>query len=170
MSSRGAILGSALFVLIGPGLEAGVGPWLLTGMHVSDDLPGWWPLRAAGAGLVLAGLAGLAGALARLAVEGRGTPSPAAPPRRLVIRGVYRHVRHPMYVATAAVIAGEGLLLRQPVLLAAAAVYLAATATLGRVREEPLLEARFGPAYREYRDAVPGWWPRLRPYVPAREP
>jgi protein-S-isoprenylcysteine O-methyltransferase Ste14 len=97
-------------------------------------------------------------------LEGSGTPAPVAPPGRLVVGGAYRHVRNPMYVATAAVIAGEGLLLGQVILLAGAAVYCAALALLVRLHEEPVMARRFGAAYDAYRAAVPAWVPRLRPW------
>ena len=167
---RGPVAGSVLFFLVGPGLEAGVGPWLLTGFT-----PGEGPLdalapRVLGGVLVAAGLAVLVHTFAQLAVEGAGTPSPVAPTERLVVRGAYRHVRHPMYVATAAVIAGEGLLLARPVLLAAAAAYVVALAVWARVAEERDLRRRFGATYDAYRRAVPGWVPRLRPWRPPAGP
>jgi protein-S-isoprenylcysteine O-methyltransferase Ste14 len=143
----GPILGSLLFVLAGPALELGAGPWALTGLHAGDDLPAGWPLGALGAVLLVGGLVVLGDAFVRLAREGEGTPSPLAPPRRLVEAGVYRHLRHPMYVATTAAIAGEGLLLRQPILLAAAAAYGCTLAALAHWWEEPLLRRRFGAAY-----------------------
>jgi len=162
---RAAVLGSLGFFLIGPGLEAGVGPALLTsGFEVGDGLPDSVVLRGLGVVLIVAGLAVVLHAYVRFALDGVGTPSPMAPPRELVVTGAYGYVRNPMYVATAAVIVGEGLLLRQPILLIAAAVYCAALAVLGRVKEEPLLRERFGPAYDAYRDAAPGWLPRLTPY------
>jgi protein-S-isoprenylcysteine O-methyltransferase Ste14 len=162
---RAAILGSLLFFLIGPGLEAGVGPALLTGgFEVGDGLPDSVVLRGLGAVLIIAGLAVVVHAYVRFALDGIGTPSPMAPPRELVVTGAYRYVRNPMYVATATMIVGEGVLVRQPILLAGAAVYCLALALLGRRYEEPLLRRRFGPAYDTYRDAVPGWLPRLRPW------
>ena len=162
---RTAVIGSALFFLAGPGLEAGVGPWLLTsGFETGDDPPGFVARRVLGGVLIAAGLAVLLGAFARFARDGAGTPSPLAPPRELVVRGAYRHVRNPMYAATAAVIVGEGLLLRRPILLAAAAVYVAALAALGRLVEEPMLRRRFGARYEAYVAAVPAWRPRLRPW------
>ena len=162
---RAAVLGSLGFFLIGPGLEAGVGPWLLTGgFETGDGLPDSVVLRILGVVLIVAGLAVVIHAYARFALDGIGTPSPMAPPRELVVSGAYRFVRNPMYVATAAVIVGEGLLLRQPVLLVAAAVYCIALALLGRRFEEPLLQSRFGAAYEDYRAAVPGWLPRLTPW------
>ena len=162
---RAAVLGSLLFFLIGPGLEVGIGPALLTGgFEVGDGLPDVLALRILGVGLIVAGLLLLVHAYVFFALDGIGTPSPVSPPRELVVSGAYRHVRNPMYVATAAVIVGEALLLRQPILLAAAAVYCLAMAFLNHRFEEPLLRRRFGPAYDAYRAAVPGWLPRVRPW------
>jgi protein-S-isoprenylcysteine O-methyltransferase Ste14 len=161
-----AVVGSVVFFLIGPGLEAGVGPWLVT-------RPGLWhahgwptALRFAGAALIAAGLTVLVGVFARFVSEGAGTPSPSAPTARLIVGGAYRHVRNPMYVATAAVIAGEALAFAQPILLVAAALYVTALGLLGRFVEEPRLARRFGAAYDDYRAAVPAWRPRLRPWRP----
>jgi protein-S-isoprenylcysteine O-methyltransferase Ste14 len=159
-----AAVGSAVFFLAGPGLEAGVGPYLLTRTGVWDG--GDWPVtvRAAGVALIVGGLAALVAVFARFVTEGAGTPSPAAPTARLIVGGAYRFVRHPMYVATAAVIVGEALAFAEPLLLAAAAVYVVTLALFGRLVEEPRLARRFGAAYDEYRAAVPGWRPRLTPW------
>jgi protein-S-isoprenylcysteine O-methyltransferase Ste14 len=162
---RTAVLGSLLFFLIGPGLETGIGPWLLTGgFETGDGLPESAALRVVGWVLIAGGLGVLVHAYVRFALEGTGTPSPLAPPRDLVITGAYRFVRNPMYVATAAVIVGEALVLRQAILLLAAALYVAAMAFLNHRFEEPLLRQRFGPAYDDYRAAVPAWRPRLSPW------
>jgi protein-S-isoprenylcysteine O-methyltransferase Ste14 len=134
-------LGSALFVLVGPALELVVGPWALTGLRVSDDLPA--ALRPVGAVVVAGAVVVLLDAYVRFAREGLGTPSPLAPPRRLVVSGVYRFLRHPMYVATTAALVGEALFLRQAILLVAAAAYGATLAALAHWWEEPLLRRRF---------------------------
>ncbi len=148
MLKRPAVLGSALFVLVGPVLELGVGPWALTGLRLGDDLPGWWGLRTLGALLVVGGAGALVDAFARFALEGGGTPSPLAPPRRPVTGGVYGWTRHPMYVATTVALIGEALLLRQAILLVAAALYAATLGLLVHFREEPLLRQRFGEDWR----------------------
>ena len=158
MPRRAAAIGSALFFLVGPGLEAGVGPWLLTGFEVGSEWAA--PVRALGVLLIAAGLAVLVSAFVRFVAEGVGTPAPVAPPGTLVVGGAYRYVRNPMYVATAAVIVGEGLLLGQPILLVAAAVYCGALALLVRLHEEPLMARRYGAPYDAYRRAVPAWIPR----------
>jgi len=153
-------LGTAVFFLVGPVLEAGVGPFLLTGWETGDGALDVGALRVLGGLLLAAGTVVVVHTSAGFARLGQGTPSPAAPPQRLVVTGAYRHVRHPMYVATAVVIAAQGLLLARPVLLVAAAVYLAAMALLATRLEEPRLLARFGAGYETYRRAVPGWLPR----------
>jgi protein-S-isoprenylcysteine O-methyltransferase Ste14 len=159
---RALVLGNLLFFLAGPCLEAGVGPWLLVTVAGRDDAEPPAVLRVVGAVLMLAGVGVLLDVFARFVREGAGTPSPAAPTAFLIRGGAYRFVRHPMYVATATVILGEALLFGQPILLLAAAAYVATTASLARFVEEPRLARRFGASYDAYRRAVPGWVPRRR--------
>jgi protein-S-isoprenylcysteine O-methyltransferase Ste14 len=154
-----AAIGTTVFLVLAPGVVAGVIPWLLTGWE-SDDL--WAPLRVLGAALIVAGAAVLLHAFARFVVEGLGTPAPIAPTERLVIGGLYRYVRNPMYLAVGATIVGQSLLLAQLGLLAYGAVFGAAVLAFVRLYEEPTLARRYGEQYEAYRRAVPGWWPRWR--------
>jgi protein-S-isoprenylcysteine O-methyltransferase Ste14 len=160
MTRARAAAGSLVFLLVAPGLTAGLVPWLLTGWSVDDSLA-WPPLQAIGALLVLAGAAVLLHAFARFVVEGLGTPAPVAPPEQLVVGGLYRYVRNPMYVAVAATIIGQALLLGRPALIAYAALFMATVAAFVRWYEEPTLADRFGEEYAAYRRAVPAWHPRL---------
>jgi protein-S-isoprenylcysteine O-methyltransferase Ste14 len=97
-------------------------------------------------------------------MEGRGTPAPVAPTERLVTGGVYRYVRNPMYLAVIAIIAGQALLLGQPVLFVYGALAGAAMVAFVRFYEEPELARQYGSEYETYRRAVPGWLPRLTPW------
>jgi protein-S-isoprenylcysteine O-methyltransferase Ste14 len=102
----------------------------------------------------------------RFVVEGFGTPAPVAAPERLVVGGVYRYVRNPMYVAVLAAIVGQALILgRLTLLLYAAAAWLVVAAFV-RFYVEPTLARRFGADYEAYQRAVPAWWPRLHPWSP----
>jgi protein-S-isoprenylcysteine O-methyltransferase Ste14 len=152
-----------LFLLVAPGVAAGLVPWLLTGWDSSDP-PVW--IAAVGAVLIAAGVGVLLHSFARFVIEGRGTPAPVAPTERLVVGGLYRHVRNPMYVAVGATIVGQALVLGRPWLLAYAAAFWAVTAAFVTAYEEPTLSARYGEEYNAYRQAVPGWRPRLRPWSP----
>jgi protein-S-isoprenylcysteine O-methyltransferase Ste14 len=159
---RRAALGSFAFLFIAPGVVAGLAPWLLTGWEVREPLPGWVVLRVVGALLLAAGVAVLLDAFVRFVAEGLGTPAPVAPTEHLVVGGLYRYVRNPMYLAVAATIIGQALLLGQLLLLLYAAAFLAIVAAFVRWYEEPTLSRHFGSEYDNYRDRVPGWWPRRR--------
>ena len=111
--------------------------------------------------LLVAGVVVLLEAFARFVVEGVGTPAPVAPTEHLVVGGLYRYVRNPMYLAVAATIVGQALLLGQPILLLYAAAFGVVVAAFVRWYEEPTLRRQFGEEYDAYRRAVPGWWPRL---------
>jgi protein-S-isoprenylcysteine O-methyltransferase Ste14 len=162
VSRARALLGSLVFLVVAPGVVAGLVPWLLTGWDVERSVPA---ARVAGAAALAVGAAALLGAFLRFAVEGLGTPAPTAPTQRLVVGGLYRHVRNPMYLAVGAVIAGQALVLWQWVLVAYLAAFATAVWAFVHWYEEPTLARRFGAEYQAYRRAVPGWWPRLRPWV-----
>jgi len=148
-------LGSALFFALAPGVVAGVIPWALTGWEAEPSR-----VRPLGALLVACGAAVLIHAFARFVREGIGTPAPVAPTRQLVVGGLYRWIRNPMYVAVVTCVMRQWLLLGRPVLLAYAVVFAATVYAFVRGYEEPTLQEQFGAEYDAYRAAVPGWWPR----------
>jgi protein-S-isoprenylcysteine O-methyltransferase Ste14 len=161
-----AVAGSLVFFVVAPGFVADLVPRWITRWQVREPLPHWLPFRVLGAVLLASGAAVLVHAFGRFVVEGAGTPAPVAPPRHLVVGGLYRYVRNPMYLAIIDAIAGQALLLGQlQLLLYAGAVFLACAAfVLGY--EQPTLKQRFGAEYEAYCRAVPAWWPRLRPWMP----
>lgn len=162
MRSLRAAAGSTLFLLLAPGVVAGLIPWWLTGWEVEDPVSFWAPLRLLGAVLVIAGVGVLLHAFVRFVVEGIGTPAPIAPTERLVVGGLYRYVRNPMYLAVLATVVGQALLLGRLELLAYAAVLAAAFAAFVHWYEEPTLQRQFGEEYDAYRRGVPAWIPRRR--------
>lgn len=159
-----AAAGSTLFFAIAPGVVAGLVPWWLTQWQVRGPLAHWAPVRVAGLILLTVGAIVLVQAFARFVAEGRGTPAPVAPTERLVVGGLYRFVRNPMYLAVVAAITGQGLALGQLVLLGYAAVVWVTVASFVRWYEEPTLARQFGAQYQAYRRAVPAWRPRTRPW------
>ena len=154
-------LGSGLFLVVAPGVVAGLIPWWLTGWEAGTT---WPPLQLLGALLLGAGVIVLVDAFVRFVVEGIGTPAPIAPTQRLVVGGLYRHVRNPMYLAVGATIVGQALLLGRPILLLYAAAFAVVVVAFVRGYEEPTLARQFGAEYEDYRRAVPRWWPRFRPW------
>jgi protein-S-isoprenylcysteine O-methyltransferase Ste14 len=159
-----AAAGSAIFFAVAPCAVAGLVPWWLTGWHLATPFPLWEPVRVLGAVLTIGATVVLLSAFARFVVEGIGTPAPVAPTQHLVIGGLYRYVRNPMYIAVVSAIMGQALLFGQLGLLLYAAAVGVLMAAFARWIEEPTLLERFGAEYAEYRRAVPGWWPRRRPW------
>jgi protein-S-isoprenylcysteine O-methyltransferase Ste14 len=151
-----------IFVVAQPGLMGGLVPYWLTGGWESAGSP--LVLKLVGAALLAAGLGLLAHTVIRFAVEGLGTPSPVAPTEKLVVGGVYRYLRNPMYVAVIAVILGQAAILGRTVLLAYAAIFWLVVASFVRFYEEPTLSRRYGEHYAAYRRGVRGWWPRRTPW------
>ena len=166
MRKQTAAAESMAFFALAPGVSAGVVPWLLTRWQVQEPLPYWPPLRLVGVALITVGVLALAHAFARFVVEGRGTPAPIAPPAQLVVGGLYRYVRNPMYLAVAATIVGQALALGQLVLLGYAAIVCVTVVAFAHGYEQPTLSRQFGAQYETYRRAVPAWCPRRRPWTP----
>jgi protein-S-isoprenylcysteine O-methyltransferase Ste14 len=153
-----AAIGTAVFLIVAPGVVTGLVPWLITGWRQGSARPA--AMVTAGAVLTAAGCLVLLQAFGRFVLEGVGTPAPPAPTERLVVGGLYRYVRNPMYLALQAVIIGQVLLLDRPVLLYYAGAVLALTVAFVRLYEEPALARKYGEQYADYRRAVPGWLPR----------
>lgn len=158
-----AAAGSALFLAVAPGVVGGLVPWLLTRWQTTTP-PRW--LQVVGWTLFGSGVVVLLTAFGRFVFEGAGTPAPVAPTEKLVVGGLYRYVRNPMYLAIAAVILGQAAVLGRWVLAAFAVVFGATVWSFVHWYEEPTLRRRFGTDYDEYLRAVPGWWPRRVPRNP----
>ena len=145
-----------MFLVLAPGVVAGLVPWLLTGWR-ADAPPPW--LQAMGWIVLTLGAVVLVEAFVRFVVEGVGTPAPAAPTERLVVGGLYRYVRNPMYLAVGAVVLGQAAVLGRRVLVGYALGLGATVWSFVHWYEEPTLSRQFGSKYDDYRAAVPGWWP-----------
>ena len=149
------------FLLLAPGTVAGLVPWWISGWRVRPPLLGFSPFRWLGVLLIATGSAVLLDSFARFALKGLGTPAPVFPTQHLVISGLYRHVRNPMYLAVAAVIVGQALLFGSaPVLEYGVLVYVGFYMFV-LLYEEPTLRRSFGAEYETYCANVPRWIPRL---------
>lgn len=159
-----AILGSAVFFVVAPLFLGGIVPaWMTQGRFLPPFLGSEWT-RLAGAVLLAAGIVGLVDSFARFALQGLGTPAPIAPTTHLVVTGLYRYVRNPMYVAVVATIVGQALLLADWRLIAYGAAFWFVTHLFVLSYEEPTLANTYGAEYQSYRAGVPRWIPRLTPW------
>jgi protein-S-isoprenylcysteine O-methyltransferase Ste14 len=159
-----AVLGSALFFVVAPSTLAGLVPWWITHWEFQPPFFDFDATRAVGILLIVAGLPGIVDSFARFALQGLGTPAPIAPPQNLVVTGLYRYVRNPIYVALVSVILGQAALFGdQRLLVYGVLLWLFFHAWVVGL-EEPELVSRFGTEYEDFRANVPRWIPRLTPW------
>lgn len=135
--------------LILPGTVAFLGPWLLR--------PPGAPFRAIGLPPLLLGVVLLLWCVRDFYVAGRGTLAPWAPPQRLVIVGLYRVTRNPMYVAVLLILCGWALALDSRGHWMYAVIMAVAFHLRVILYEEPWLARTFGEQWAEYRARVPRW-------------
>jgi len=164
MSKAIAVLGSALFFVIAPLVLAGFVPWWVTQWEFSASFFGVDLTRILGGILIIVGVPGLVDSFARFALEGLGTPAPIAPTQKLVVTGLYRYVRNPIYIAVVAVIFGQALLFGDWRLLWYGALLWLFFHVWVVMIEEPTLKQTFGTEYESFRTNVPRWIPRLTPW------
>lgn len=154
-------------VLALPVMVAGVVPaWLLKALPAAAPLPWPWLWRGLGLALLAAGLALAGWTVSLFFTIGGGTLAPWDPPRTLVLRGPYRHVRNPMISGVVAVLLGEALFWRSPAVLGWALLFWLINAIYIPLSEEPGLARRFGADYAAYCRQVPRWLPRRTPWSP----
>jgi protein-S-isoprenylcysteine O-methyltransferase Ste14 len=95
---------------------------------------------------------------------GGGTPAPIDPPRKLVVHGLYRYVRNPMYIGVLSMLASETIVVLEHRTFTLYALSIAAAFAIWvLIYEEPALRSKFGAQYEEYCRQVPRWIPRLHP-------
>jgi protein-S-isoprenylcysteine O-methyltransferase Ste14 len=153
-------LSAATFIVIVPG---SIGGWIP--LYIANSGSGhlrWTPDRVAGIALVVVGWSILLWCTVEFVHRGRGTPSPHRSPTKLVVSGLFRFVRNPMYVGVVMAIEGVALAMHSW----EAALYGVAVAVAFHLRvllyEEPRLTREFGDEFAAYRARVPRWIPRIR--------
>jgi len=159
-----AVVGSALFLTLAPGIVAGFIPWWISKWNVQAPFLGFASLRALGALLLVVSVLVLLESFARFALQGVGTPAPVFPTRHLVVKGFYRYVRNPMYLAVVSIIFGQAMILGSVSLLAYGVLVWLTFHLFVLAYEEPTLRKTFGTEYDAFCANVPRWVPRLSPW------
>ena len=154
-------LRSLFWTIVFPGTVAGYLPWRFFGLR-SVVFDRRIPLDWIGLLLISLGTALLGVCIFEFARTGRGTLAPLDPPRVLVVRGLYRYVRNPMYLSVSLIVWGEVFLTRSTALLVYWFGWFAAANLFVRGYEEPALRRRFGSDYDRYTANVGRWLPRFR--------
>ncbi len=153
-------LRSVFWAVAMPGVVAGYVPWRYFGLRgVTLDLTR--ANQLAGAAVAAAGVVLLAACVWQFAREGKGTLVPVDAPTELVVRGLYRHVRNPMYLSVSVILLGEALAAWSGAMLAYWAGYFVFVNLFIVGYEEPALRSRFGASYERYTRRAGRWLPRL---------
>ena len=152
------------FVALLPGVIAGYVPYqMLLGadrLHV----PAFNTTSVASGLLILVGVTVLLRCVWDFFARGKGTLAPIDPPRHLVVSGLYRYTRNPMYNGVLAVLLGQAWLFGSTSVLTYALFVLVAFHLFVVLYEEPVLESQFQESYVAYRRAVPRWGFTTHPY------
>jgi protein-S-isoprenylcysteine O-methyltransferase Ste14 len=156
-----ALVGTALFLVLAPGCVAGLVPWWISRWQFHAPFRGYPPLRVIGVVLIAAGTYVVLDSFARFALQGLGTPAPVVPTRHLVVKGFYRYVRNPMYVA---VILGQAVLFGDVRVLEYTLFAWLAAHLFVLAYEEPTLRKTFDAEYESFCANVPRWIPRVTPW------
>jgi protein-S-isoprenylcysteine O-methyltransferase Ste14 len=159
-----AVLGTTVFLFVAPGTVAGFVPWWIGRWHGHAQFFGFSALRAMGGLLMAGGTVILMEAFLRFALQGIGTPAPILPPKHLVVRGSYRFVRNPMYVAVISLILGQGLVFGDIRILVYGLCAWFVAHLFVLIYEEPTLRRSFPVEYAVFSAHVPRWIPRLAPW------
>lgn len=149
---------SVMWIVLLPGVVAGYVPWRFLGVGRVAVKPRD-PVQLLGVALMLLGALLLLTCIWEFALFGRGTLSPLDPPTTLVVRGLYRFVRNPMYVSVTVLLIGEVLLSRSTALLVYGVVWFGWVNVFVIGYEEPALRRTFGASYEQYAASVGRWLP-----------
>lgn len=152
-------LKTLIFTILAPGTVAGVIPYFLIssfGPHFSLGM-----FRFLGVPLMILGVIGYLWCAFDFAHRGRGTPAPIDPPKNLIVVGLYRWVRNPMYVSVGFLLIGEFLTFGNVAVLLFMLVMWFIFNLFILLYEEPTLRQLFGEDYSEYCRKVGRWVPKI---------
>lgn len=155
-----ALLKLAVFTFFVPGTVTVWAPLYLFRSAYGADLFANSASLAGGLVLLSLGVAGYLWCALDFAFAGRGTPAPIDPPKLLVVRGLYRYARNPMYISVLLVLFGESALFRSWTLCRYALVVWGGFHLFVLLYEEPTLREKFGDSYEDYCKRVWRWLPR----------
>ena len=162
-SLRRSVIVSLLFIVFGgPAIAVVYVPFRITRFRIPAGEPVWQMLVAAA--LIATGLVPAFESMKRFIVVGRGTLVPAVPTEHLVVSGMYRYVRNPMYVGILIALAGEALLFRSRDIVVFTVILWLGFHLFVSLYEEPTLTRRYGDEYAQFKRQVPRWLPRLTPW------
>ena len=148
-----------IFTILYPGIVAGLIPCWIIGGDINVIIFEFEKLhQLAGIFLFIAGFIIMTWCIVNFAVKGRGTLSPIAPTKKLVVSGLYRFSRNPMYIGVMLLLIGETLFFSSLSLCLYSFIVFLGFNLFIIAREEPRLKKDFGNDYDIYRKKVRRWF------------
>ena len=152
------LLRNLFFTILQPGVVGVLIPYFILRNRVESFFPQVWSAPSViGLILMIVGIVVVLACILRFATEGKGTLSPLDPTKQLVIRGLYRYSRNPMYVGMMIVLIGETLFWWSTSMAVYAVIVFVAFHLFILLHEEPRLRRDFGPEYDAYVSSVRRW-------------
>ncbi|HEY5746458.1 MAG TPA: isoprenylcysteine carboxylmethyltransferase family protein [Chryseolinea sp.] len=156
--SMSLFLRNLFFTILQPGVVAGLVPFLLARKNFENSFAhSLHSHHFVGIIVCITGVGITLHCIANFAIHGRGTLSPADPTKRLVISGLYKFSRNPMYVGVMLMLAGEAIFTQSASVLVYSICVFTAFNLFIVFREEPRLKKDFGTSYQEYCNTVRRW-------------
>jgi protein-S-isoprenylcysteine O-methyltransferase Ste14 len=155
-------LRSLFFTLLMPGSVTLLIPCILLNAGAESTLSRLGPAHFVGLVPMLSGTVIVLWPIWDFGVTGRGTLAPVDPPKTLVVRGLYRYVRNPMYIGVLLIVLGEAILFESLRLAIYVLILWLGFHLFVISYEEPTLRGKFGVQYEAYLQSVGRWIPRLR--------
>ncbi|WP_315822293.1 isoprenylcysteine carboxylmethyltransferase family protein [Paraflavitalea speifideaquila] len=151
-------LRNLLFTILQPGMVSGLIPWLIAKDHYQLALSSVLSFdQYIGILVFIAGIIITIHCIVRFALDGRGTLSPADPTKQLVISGLYRYSRNPMYIGVMSILIGESLFVQSRSLWLYTLLIFIAFNVFIIFWEERRLRKDFGKSYEDYCRKVRRW-------------
>jgi len=151
-------LRNLFFTILQPGVVAGLIPYLILRNKVDEPFSGPFHFyKVIGFLFFLIGLVIVFYCIIRFAVQRKGTLSPADPTKKLVIKGLYRFSRNPMYIGVLMILIGESIFFQPNNLWIYTLFIFSMFYLFVLLVEEPRLRRDFGEEYVEYCQKVRRW-------------
>jgi protein-S-isoprenylcysteine O-methyltransferase Ste14 len=150
-----------IFSVLVPGTVAVWIPYRLVSSPASRGSIPLASLRYAGLAAMLVGVLIYLWCAWDFTFAGKGTPAPIDPPKELVVRGLYKYVRNPMYIGVLSLVLGQAIWFEAFRLFAYSGLVFLLFSAFVFLYEEPALTRKFGDSYNRYCEKVPRWIPRL---------
>ena len=162
MSKFSSLLSHVRDIMILPFTVTCIVPYFI--VNKGDGRPESIVLKIAGIAIGISGMILFFYTVFLFKTIGKGTLAPWSEKQKLIVEGPYRYCRNPMISGVLFVLIGEALFFHSKSILVWAVLFFIINTTYFLISEEPALHKRFGKDYEQYKQHVPRWIPRLRPY------